>query len=173
MLAIIIALALLGVVSLTNNSMMLSKTRTMLEAEASLDAISFAQTLIDEIMTRSYDLATVTAKVYNASDFTASSGLGPNTYESSVVPLPDSSSPFKSIKYYNDVDDYNGYRRYISSPRMGRFTLAVSIFYVSESNPDQVSTVQTFHKKIVVTITHPNMPKPIQLSDISVYRRYF
>ncbi|MBI3195045.1 MAG: hypothetical protein HYZ34_11370 [Ignavibacteriae bacterium] len=173
MLAVLVALSLLGVVSLTNNTMMLSKSETMLSAEASLNAISIAQTLIDEIMTKNYDLATITKKVVNANDFTASGSLGPNETEKKNVPLPDAASPYRSIKYYNDIDDYHGYRRIVSTPRMGDFTLLVSVFYVSEIYPDQTSAAQTFHKKIVVTVSHLNLSEPLQLSDISVYRRYF
>jgi hypothetical protein len=173
MLAVLVALSLLGVVSLTNNTLMLSKTETMLEAEASLNAISIAQTLIDEIMTKNYDLATVTKKVVNADDFTDPLSLGPNDAEKKSVPLPDVGPTYRSIKYYNDLDDYNGYRRIVSTPKMGDFTLLVDIFYVSETYPDEVSKDETFHKKIIVTVSHLNLSEPVQLSDISVYRRYF
>ncbi len=172
MLAVLVALSLLGVVSLTNNTLMLSKSETMLAAEASLNAISIAQTLIDEIMTKNYDLATINKKVINASDFTATGSLGANNAEKSNVPLPDV-TPFRSIKYYNDIDDYNGYRRVVTTPRMGDFTLLVNVFYVAEIYPDQFSTTQTFHKKIVVSVSHLNLAESVQLSDISVYRRYF
>ncbi|MBI5214576.1 MAG: hypothetical protein HY960_02365 [Ignavibacteriae bacterium] len=173
MLAVLVALCLLGVVSLTNNTLMISKTKTMLEAEASLNAISIAQTLIDEIMTKNYDLATITKKVVNAGDFTSSESLGPNETEKKSVPLPDVGPTFRSIKYYNDIDDYDGYRRIVSTPKMGNFTLLVDIYYVSEIYPDQLSKDATFHKKIVVSVSHLNLAKSLYLSDISVYRRYF
>ncbi len=173
MMTVIVALALLGLVSLRNNSMMLTKSQTMYEAEASLDAVSYAQSLLDEIMQTSYDAATTTQKVFSASEFTSASGLGPNATEARAVPLPDSGNTFKSILYYSDVDDYNGYQRKIYNSRMGTFTLNVSVFYVSESNPNQTATTQTFFKKIVVTVTHLNMSKPLFLSNISIYRRYF
>lgn len=172
MMAIIVAISLLGIVSLSNNTLTISNTKTMLEAEASLSAISIAQTLIDEIETKSYDLATLNKKIMNATEFTAASGLGPSSQEQSYVKLPDV-SPFKSLKYYNDLDDYHGYQRIVTTPRMGDFKVKVSIVYVSESNPEVVSTSQTFHKKIVVSVSHLNLPSSLELSDISVYRRYF
>ena len=174
MLSVLGALMLLSMVSLGINTMLVSKTTVMLEAEASLSAISLAQTMIDEIQTKAYDAATVTAKVYDTSDLTASGGLGPNGItETPNVPQPDVSSPFKSVKYYNDVDDYNLYRRRASTPILGNFDILDSIYYVKESNPSTKSTSQTFFKKIVVKITHRNMAYPLYLSDVVVYRRYF
>ena len=173
MMSVIGALMLLSMVSLGINTMIIGKTTTMLEAEASLAAISLAQTMIDEIQTKSYDASTVTQHVYNAANFTASASLGPNATEQSNVSLPDNSTPFKSDKYYNDVDDYNYYRRSASTPLLGTFTITDTIYYVSETDPNQVSSTQTFFKKIVITVRHPNMSYPLQLSDIAVYRRYF
>lgn len=174
MLSVLGALMLLSMVSLGINAMILSKTTTMLEAEASLNAISLAQTMIDEIQTKPYDAATVSAKVYDASDFTAAGSLGPNgATEVPYVPQPDVSTPFKSVKYYNDVDDYHLYRRTAFTPILGNFTLLDSIYYVKESNPSTKSTTQTFYKKIVVKVTHRNMSYPLYLSDVIVYRRYF
>ena len=146
MLMVIGALALLSLVSLTINTMMVGKTTTMLEAEASLNAISIAQTMIDEIMTKSYDASTVSVKVYNASGFTAWNSLGCNSSEASNVLIPDV-PPYKSIKYYNDVDDYHRYRRIVSTPRMGNFTVTDTVYYVSETNPDLKVSANTFHKK--------------------------
>lgn len=176
LLTVLGALTLLSMVSLAVNSMIIGKTTTMLDAEANLAAVSLAQSMIDEIMTTSYD-AVVTnpdsPKVYVASKFTAAGGLGPNSTESSQCPLPDTTTPFKSITKYNDVDDYNNYRRVVSTAILGKFTLTDTVFYVSETNPDQKLSVQSFHKKVVVTVRHKNMASPLQLSDVVVYRRYF
>ena len=164
---------LLSMVSLTINSMIIDKTTAMLDAEASLNAISIAQSMLDEVQSKSYDLATVSAKVYKASDFTATSSLGPNATETNNVPQPDTTTPFRSVKYYNDVDDYQNYKRTVKTDRMNKFTVVDTVFYVVETNTDQKATTQTFHKKIVVTVRHPNMLRPLQLSDVAVYRRYF
>lgn len=172
MFTIIGALVLLGTTSLGINFMLASKTTTMLEAEASLNAVSIAQTMIDEVMTKSYDAATANGtKIYNASQFTGAGSLGCNSTEAANVPQPDVS--FNSVKYYNDVDDYNNYQRNVSTPILGTFAVVDTVFYVSETNPDQKSYTQTFYKKAVVTIRHSNISYPLQLSDVVVYRKYF
>jgi hypothetical protein len=172
MLTVLGALALLSLVSLSINTMIVGKTTTMLDAEAQLNAISIAQTMIDEIMIKNFDAATASGKVYNAADLTAAGGLGCSGAENSAVPRPDT-YPYKSVAGYNDVDDYHRYTRIAVTPRMGNFIVTDTVYYVFESNPDAYSSDQTFFKKVVVTVRHPNMNSPLQLSDVAVYRRYF
>ena len=161
----------------------------MLETEADLNAVSLAQSMLDEILSTSYDVATATGtKVYDSTAFTAAGSLGPNGTESGNVPLPeppDTAVPYKSMKYYNDVDDYNGYKRIAFASSMGPFSIIDTVYYVLESDPGQKSATQTFYKKVVVTVRHRNMyPSSVpydqwtgkyyvQFSDVSVYRRYF
>jgi hypothetical protein len=172
MLTVLGAIMLLSLVGLSVNSMLIGKTTTMLEAEAQLNAISMAQSMLDEIMVKSYDAATVGSKIFDATQFTAAGGLGASSPEMVAVSTPDA-YPYASVFGYNDIDDYHRYTRRVWNPRLGNFTLTDSVFYVIEENPDTKSTVQTFHKKIVVTVRHPNMSKPLQISDVAVYRRYF
>ena len=172
MMTVLGAICLLSLVSLSINTMIIGKTTTMLEAEAQLNAISIAQSMIDEVMIKAYDAGTVSAKVYNASGFTAADGLGCSGSEASIVTQPDT-YPYKSPQGYNDVDDYHRYRRTVFTPRMGNFDVIDTIHYVVETNPDTKTTTQTFFKKVVVTVRHPNMNSPLQMSNVAVYRRYF
>ena len=182
MLTVLGALMLLSMVSLTINSMITEKTLMMIQTEAGLEAISLAQTMIDEIMTKSYDAATAppapaiyphdATRVYAEASFTGASSLGPNATEASQVPQPDVSTPFKSLNKYNDVDDYNNYSRRVWTSRLGNFTVQDTIYYVSETNPSVKSMTQTYFKKINVTVFYDGKPV-LQMSDIAVYRRYF
>ncbi len=189
MLLVLGALMILSAVTLSVNRMLVSKTQTMLASEANLTSISVAQAMIDEIMTKAFDEKVADGtKVFNdSSQFTPTALFGPSGAEAASVPLPeppDTASPYKSDKYYNDVSDYQYYRRYVFTP-MGTFAVIDTIYYVSETNPDQMTIPQSFHKKIVVTVRHPNLNAPdvgytpwsgpyyFQLSDVSVYRRYF
>ena len=189
MLLVLGALMLLSLVALTINSMLVDKTATMLEVEAHLDAVSLGQSMLDEILTQAYDQTVANgAKVFDSTGFTASASFGPNGTEGSNVPLPDppdTANPFKSLKYYNDVDDYNGYKRLAYTSAMGTFSIIDTVYYVTELDPSVKSTPQTFFKKVVVTIRHPNMyPSSVpynqwtgkyylQVTDVAVYRRYF
>lgn len=189
MLMVLGAMTLLSFVALSVNSMLVNKTTTMLETEANLNAVSLAQSMLDEVLTTSFDAVTAAGtKVYDSTGFTAAGSLGPSSSEASSVPLPeppDTAVPYKSLKYYNDIDDYDQYRRIAFASTMGPFSIIDSVFYVKESNPDLKSAAATFYKKIVVTVRHRNMYPPgvtynqwtgkyyMQLSDVAVYRRYF
>ncbi|HZY10756.1 MAG TPA: hypothetical protein VFF29_06335 [Bacteroidota bacterium] len=179
MLTVIGALVVLSMVTLNVNKVLVDKSTTMLDAEAGLNAVSIAQTMLDEIMTKAFDAATVTQKVYDNEMYklTASGSLGRSSLEASNVPLPDPMpegfKQYKSDKYYNDVDDYHLYRRVFRSIRLGDFTVRDSVLYVLETNPDQKSSTQTFMKKVVVTVSHYTMSSPLKLSEVAVYRRYF
>jgi hypothetical protein len=163
------ALALLSLLVLSVNKIIVENTSVMLENEASITAISLAQAMIDEIQTKEFDQNTVNARVYSTSGLTAVASLGPDAAES--VPSIDTYS-FQSASVFNDVDDYNNYQRKVSTPRLGDFLVRDSVYYLTESNLNQKSTSPTFYKKIVITVTHPNMARPIVLSDVAVYRRY-
>ncbi len=195
-LLIIAALVVLSFVTLAINSMLLSKTTTILQSEAHLTAISIAQSMIDEIMVAAYDSATDGKRVYPGQEtkLTPSVYLGPetNTIPSEIsavtIPeLPDTTIAYKSATKYNDIDDYNNYKRYYYSPSLGTFTVVDTVFYVLFTDPNTKSNTQTFFKKVVVTVRHPNLYPPdefqsydlwrgrfyLQLSDVVVYRRYF
>lgn len=169
MMFVVVAFALLSLVTLGVNGLILEKTTVMLDAEASITAISIAQAMIDEIQTKSFDTKTVTARVFNAADLTPTIRLGPEAGE--TITLPDV-FPFRSDSLYDDVDDYNNYRRTVTTPRLGNFAVVDSVYYASESNLDLRSSTQTFYKKIMVTVTHPSMRVPVVLTDVTVYRRY-
>jgi len=179
------ALTLLSLLAVSINQMLVGQTQTQLDAEASLNAISVAQSLLDEIQTKYYDAAVmpvyqsgtwVTPRVYDnqiASTMTASIALGPNSAEQSAVPLPDSTYPHKSVAGYGDVDDYNGYVRIDSTSRMNGFRSVVKVYYTVDGSPDNVSNVPTCFKRIDVTVTQQSMKHPLTLSDVAIYRKYF
>ena len=163
------AFALLSLLVLSVNRIIVENTTVMLENEASISAISLAQAMVDEIQTKEFDENTIAARVYNVSGLTSVAALGRDAGES--VPTTDV-YPYLSVSAFDDVDDYNGYKRKVTSPRLGDFTISDSVYYLVASNLNLKSSTQTFYKKIVVTVTHPNMKRPIVLNDVAVYRRY-
>ena len=96
-LLVIGALTLLSIVALSVNSLILSKTTAILQAEAYLAAVTIGQSMLDEIMVARFDSAVIgTKKVFpgQASKFTPISRFGPEvsgTYgnEQSLVSIPE------------------------------------------------------------------------------------
>ena len=182
---IIGAFVLLSTMTLNVNSTLIGTSTTGLEMEATLDAMSIGQTLLDEILTQDFDRKTTGGiRVYSPDSLTAPVNFGPDGTAEKISGNQgidtSSTDSFQSLTRFNDVDDYNGYCRLSWSPRFGWFTITVHVDYVNEDNLYVVLTSQSFYKRVVVTVTHPNLLKdiknnviPVTLQDLSVYRRFF
>ncbi len=182
---VILAMVLLGTLSLSVNRTLINSSSTSLEMEANLDALSYGQSMLDEILNKSFDQFTVGGtRIYKFTDMTRPNKLGPETNFGEEINLPekaDSNGNFLSQTVYNDVDDYRGYSRIDSNIRLGNFTLSDSVQYVSENHPDSINTtMQTFCKRVTVVISSPFMTKdqngnvfPLVMREIAIYRRYF
>ncbi|HLF20451.1 MAG TPA: hypothetical protein VI704_06655 [Bacteroidota bacterium] len=194
---IIGAFALLSVLTLSVNQTLLTTQTVGLEMEANLTALSVAQSLMDEITTQEFDERTTTGlKIYTPSEMTDLGDLGPEAGETEItwvdtayynnggsIAAYDNGGvfyDFKSRDYYDDVDDYHGYRRKVWDNRMGYFDVAVRTGYVNEDTPDSASSVRTNQKIIIISVSQFNLSKnlngdvlPVVLKDLAVYRRFF
>ncbi len=185
MMLIIGALALLATLTLSINSTIISKYELIYEAEATVDAISIGQAMLDEALAQDFDENTIGIKVTTTAALT-SYPLGKDANDA-VIPAIDSLNVPGTFSYnsalptktqfssvgLDDFDDYNRYRRVVYTPRMGRFIVQDTVFYVTDLNPDTPSSSRTYLKKMVVKVWHQNMNIPLEVSDITIYRRYF
>lgn len=116
----------------------------LMTAEAYKTASDLGQSLMAEIRTKKYD-ENYNPPYYGSYSFSSQtllgyfaspSNLGPDSYsEIHNVPHPDQ-SPYKSIQYYDDVDDYNNYTRLTDSTNgLGQFRDSVIVYYVQMTNP--------------------------------------
>ena len=178
---VILAMMLLGTLSLNVNQTLINSSSTSLQMEASLDALSYGQSMLDEILSKSFDQKSVNTRIFVPSGMSTYLGWD-GASEFFVKPDLLSGGVYKSISKYNDVDDYNGYWRIATNSRLGDFTLRDTVQYVSETCPDSVkqSTQQTFYKRVTVYISCPYMPVddsgkvfPLVLRDLAIYRKYF
>src|SRR5258706_9946855 len=149
MILVVGAMAILSTLTLSINTTILRAYMISYDSEATIDAISIGQAMIDEINTQAFDsLTTGTAKVLDPSLCTPKSRFGADldsekTFASLVAASPDT-APFKSLLKFNDVDDYQGYRRIVASTHLGNFTMRDSVFYVMDSNYESPSATQTW-----------------------------
>lgn len=172
MLLVVGALALFASLQLSVNSAILRSSTTSYDGEATVEAISIGQAMIDEIVTQEFDSTTVFShSMSDPSVFTPSSKLGADVdTEKTVAALE--RDPFKSQVRFNDIDDYNGYSRIVTSSHLGDFTVKDSVYYVSESDQTTYSSTQTWYKKIVIRVSHPNLLYPVVMKSLIVFRRY-
>ena len=140
---------------------MTGNTQIAQQNEYYVAALSLAQAVLDEAKTKAFDEQTVTTKVLSSSVLTSPGSLGRESGAESV-PNPDivlSSGAYRSIVKFDDVDDYNNYRRLVNTPRAEGYRILVKVNYASETYPDSSRTARTFCKKMTVCVTSPYFPK--------------
>jgi hypothetical protein len=186
MMLVIGAFSMLSILTLSVNGTFLTALATGLEAQAQLNAMSMAQALLDEILTRDFDeKVTGGQRAFQNSDFTLTTNFGPDGAGESIVGRD---STYRSKMKFDDVDDYHNYQRAVKDSVLGWFFLNTQVSYAKETYPDSLITDRSHYKVVTVTVTHPNLPKrevrdstgtyrdviiPVVLKDLAIYRRYF
>lgn len=143
-------LLIFSLTSLRFNSAILTTSTADLQNKVYLTAFSLADDMIEEIKVKAFDQNTVKFPINNPSGLSAT--LGPESGE--VYPN------------YNDVDDFNGYTRSVDEPHAEGYVISCLVQYVEETDPDVVSSTQTFYKKATITVTSPYMQHAVALSFI-------
>lgn len=144
-------LILLGAVSLTIYNSFNNKTDFELQNEAYITAASIGQSMIDKILTKSFDQKTVSHS-YTVPDSLTSVGLlGPDAGETSVTS-------------YNDIDDYKNYVQLDTLSVLGVFRTKIDINYAQKFNPDITSNARTFTKRIDVFVTNTFLKDTLKLN---------
>lgn len=153
------AMILLSIAVLSANRIILDRTNSGYQTQATFAAVPIAQAKLDEIRRRAFDQKSISTRIYAASNFTQPVSLGKDAGETTTLT-------------YNDIDDYNRDSVQVSTPVLDNFWVASRIQYVSESDPDQISSSSTFFKRITVTVYHQSMQFPVTMSFVYVYRRF-
>lgn len=147
------SIGLFSFVSLNFNSAVLQNLSVEVESKVYLTAFSLADDMIEEIKQKAFDEETITFRSINPDELTESLYLGPESGETNVT-------------LYDDIDDYNGYTKPVSLPHAENYNVTCAVDYVSSSNQSQVSLVQTFFKRVRVTVSSPYLNKPVTLTQI-------
>jgi len=172
LLLIVAALAILITLQLSINGSLIRSFVADLDGEATIDAVSVGEAMVDEIQTKVFDEQVVPGVVFDLNLLTPSNSFGRETSTENTV-SPYEREPFQSKTKFNDVDDYDGYTRIVTSPRLGDYTVKDTVYYVLGSNLDSPSNTQTWWKKVEVTVTHPNLLFPVTVKSVVVYRQFF
>jgi len=148
------AIALLALISLRFDTTVLENKQTEVENKVYLTAFSLADDLIEEIKQKAFDEQTVEWRAIETEQLTTTDAFGP------VDPGE------SSVSSFDDIDDYNGYTKEVSLPHVENYSVTSTVDYVSASNPDEVSLIQTYFKRITVRVTSPYLSHPVRLSFV-------
>jgi hypothetical protein len=120
-------------------------------------AVAAGQAVIDEARTKAFDQRTGSGGTLAPGMLTGPAGLGPDTGESaSTHGAPDTEGPgagFNSAVMFNDVDDYNGYRRIVHTGGAYDFRVEVSVSYACPTSPDSLLSSPSFCKRMTVRVS--------------------
>ncbi len=157
---VLLALTILASVTISANRLVLNETDVVQGSEAMITGTAICQAMVEQITVKHFDQNVLPPmSTDTATAFTPPSQLG-----------PDSSDVFDVDTTYNDIDDYNGFVDSVSTPRLGYFKRYCSVYYVHQDGDS--STVQTFLKKISVTVENPYISTPDHELNLSVIVSY-
>ena len=156
------AIVVLGITTRSVNSLWLTKQETLYKTEAQITGNTLAQSLIDEIITKKYDEHSSSDSTLKITDLVAFNALGTDAGEKA-----------KQSETFDDIDDYDNYKRTVDTPRMGKYDLKCNVYYVTEANPDKKTNTNSFLKRIDVKVVNPYVgtsDNSITVSRIVTYR---
>ncbi len=175
------ALTLLGILVLNANSTILQSNTTMDTSEFGITAVSLATSLVEEAMGKMFDQVIADS---NTGIITAETQLTP-----SIALGPDAGEAYRAGSAdFNDFDDFNNiflvyksnnpldtvstpgstYETIVPGIRAKYFVHA-KVTYVNYLNLDGTSATQTYHKKIVVTVTSTGSQDTLRFPAIMSY----
>jgi hypothetical protein len=159
------ALLIFGILLTSSNRVMIGNVKIADENEFYISGLSAAQAVLDEAKTKAFDQRTVNRTIFTVDSLSASLGRDggeviPSTDTlTSQSPFTQSSRGYRSMIAFNDIDDYNGYRRLVNTPRAEGYKIQVTVKYASETGPDSVKSYRTFCKKMDISVTSPYFAK--------------
>jgi len=185
-------LVLLTIAVMSANKMMVDQDYNFYEQEAFKQASVLGNNMLGEISRKRFDELVDTSLAVYLPVTGFSTSLGPDgtiwdfvflngeyrTFSSTTTLLDRNTSiPYASLMYFDDVDDYNGYSRRANTRLFtgvvaseNAFTISVRVFYVSPASPDAPSSSRTYLKKVVASVTHPvYLRDTLQLSTVIAY----
>jgi hypothetical protein len=144
--------------TITAHRSVLATTKAQLDSEYIITAAEVAETVLNEVKSRSFDEATIFQEVESVNSFTIR--LGPENGE--------------TRDNYDDIDDYitNGVTNpalVVTTPRAGDFTVLVSVDYVQPDQLNSVCITPTRTKRIRVTVSALLLKSPLIMTSYSSY----
>lgn len=119
-------------------------------------AVSLAASVIEDATSKAFDMATVENSVDVLDSLTQPHSLGPAAGE--------------EYPNFDDFDDYNGLS-IVDSTTIEQlfFNVDCEVEYVNENDPELVSSMATWHKRITVKVSSKSMIDTVVVSTVHSY----
>lgn len=152
----IAGILLLSFLFLTVNKNNSERASSLYKSGSVIDANGVAQSIIDEIQCKAFDENTILKCIWSADSLTMPNSLGPEYGETQNT-------------QFDDVDDYNNYSTVITVGNYGDFNILTTIQYITNMNPDIISSTQTYSKRIEVAVTNFSYPDTLKYYHVISY----
>lgn len=160
-----VAMVLFSILVNNSNATLVNNTTMLVESELEYNAIALAQSLIDEARTKPFDQVVANHQGILADPDLLNPGTIPQAFTTSENLGPESGEVYPN---FNDFDDYNGLVL-VRDTGYGPFTLSAQVFYANPNNPAVNVNARTTSKRMVVIVTHEQLPNPIILNYLKTY----
>lgn len=158
MLLILGALVMFSFLSLNAHRTVLTASQMRLDSEYVITAAEVAETVLNEVKNKAFDEKTVSGTI--ADEYELSQVLGPESGE--------------TLTTYDDVDDYKtdgitNIPRTVMTPRVGAYTVTISVVYVYPNAPAYTSSYPTRMKRIRILVSSSKLAVPLRLDYFASY----
>ena len=133
-----------------------STQKAIVETKMGITAVALASSVIEDAQGQAFDENTLAAADTSVSQLTIPSKLGMETGESYPSNI-------------DDFDDYNKLTYTVVDSMGGTYTVNCKVVYINSSNPDVTSAAATWHKKLTVYVSSPQMLDTVQAQFIMSY----
>jgi len=141
------AMALLSSLLLTIQRGFSASGAVLLKSKAGIEAVSIANSIIQEASGKHFDANSVAAADTVVSQLTAAASFGPNSGEAASG----------NSENFNDFDDFQNFTEKVGTALPDSFTVSCKVTYVDAGTPSGTSAGNTWHKKLTVTVTNPSL----------------
>ena len=148
----LLALMIAMLLSLNVQRASVSAKRHVIDMEMETIAAGIALEMLDYAGSKPFDAATAIGTVDNVNELT---------------PLPFSTGG--TYADADDLDDFHQIQPHTLSVFAFDFEITCAVAYVDATDPEVVATSQTFAKKIIVTVSHELLQRPVQISQVYTY----
>ena len=150
------AMMLLSTIMLRVNTSNLTNESIRDQAQYGVLATSIATSIVEEAQSKAFDAKTDSNSVTLLTELTPAILLGPEAGET-------------SDSLFNDFDDYDGFTKRDSTMPSAIFDITCEVVYVAANNIQGSSLIQTWHKKLNISVTSPFSPDTFSTSTIYSY----
>ena len=154
------ALILLSTLTLRVNTSQLTTQDTMQNSKFGVLAVSVASSIMEEASEKAFD----EKSVENSIDDTKSlSKRDKNGFKTDPGENPDSSNTF---------DDFDGYSKIDLTMPSAVFNVSCIVNYVDPDKKDFITTKNSWHKQLIISVTSPSMSDSIKMTKIFSYWKF-